>query len=985
MQADQQSLATLSKYLADTVSPDATTRRTAEDSLRKAEAQPGFLQVVLELVRSDSADAVVRQAAGVYFKNTVKRLWAGEEDVQIAAGDKTAVKNQLVPLMIALGTKQTARLQSQIGEGLSTIASIDFPEQWEGLVDELVNSLTPDNFVVNNGVLATAHSIFKRWRSQFRSDRLFSEINFVLGRFMEPHYQLFQHVDSLLSSDQPLPPNSSAPLLAQALLSLIQLFHDLSSQDLPPFIEDHMSQYMGWLLKYLSWERPELKGDDDDDAPGPLQKIRASICDVAELFAQKYVEEFPQLGEFVNGTWQMLTNVGLGTRDDVLVSRALKFLSVVVKMGSHRDMFASPDTLKLFCEKIILPNMSIREHEEEMFEDDPIEYIRRDLEPSAESDTRRAAATEFTQSLMTHFESEVTNIIQTYISTFLAQYQQNPQANWKSKDTAVYLLTSIASRGSTVQRGVTSVNVLVDVVDFFGKNVFADLQAAPGSVHPILTVDAIKYLYTFRNQLTKAQLVSVLPLLVQHLQSDNYVIYSYAAIAIERILFLKDESRQPLFTPVDVRPFAESALMALFGQIEKGATPEKVAENDYLMKCVMRIIIIARGELAPQYEGVLDRLVNILGQISKNPSNPRFSQYSFESVSALIRFVCEAQPATLPKFETAIFGPAEVILREDIVEFIPFIFQILAQLLELHAPDDLSGEYQQLLTPLLSAQLWEQRGNIPALTRLWKALLMRGAKVIVANNQLQGLLGIVQRLINSKINDVFAFELLQAMYEFVPLSDMQQYSQTIFMLILTRLQTNSTQQFSQAVVYFLCYLAAVDSVGPDAVVAIIDAIQPGLFGQLMKGVVLPNTQKAPQRSRRLIEVGLTKYLTMSDALVQQPGVQFWSPIFLALVDLFTLPQDLTYATGTADDLTALDPEDAGFQSSFTKLGASERTAHDPIKNIPDTKKYASSQLARRSMERPGVLSPLVQQAGAAEGSKVPQFVQYMNANGDTIV
>jgi exportin-2 (importin alpha re-exporter) len=104
---------------------------------------------------------------------------------------------------------------------------------------------------------------------------------------------------------------------------------------------------------------------------------------------------------------------------------------------------------------------------------------------------------------------------------------------------------------------------------------------------------------------------------------------------------------------------------------------------------------------------------------------------------------------------------------------------------------------------------------------------------------------------------------------------MQQYSQSIFMLVLNRLQSNSTPQFSQGVVYFLSYLAVVDNVGPDAVVAIIDGIQPGLFGQLMKGVVLPNTQKAPQRSRRLIEVGLTKYLTKSDALLQQPGVQFW--------------------------------------------------------------------------------------------------------------
>lgn len=94
----------------------------------------------------------------------------------------------------------------------------------------------------------------------------------------------------------------------------------------------------------------------------------------------------------------------------------------------------------------------------------------------------------------------------------------------------------------------------MDVVSFFGQNVFSDLQAAPGTVHPILIVDAIKYLYTFRNQvgvhnpvvcikltvqLTKDQLISVLPLLVQHLASDNYVIYSYGAITIERILFIK--------------------------------------------------------------------------------------------------------------------------------------------------------------------------------------------------------------------------------------------------------------------------------------------------------------------------------------------------------------------------------------------------------------------------------------------------------------
>ncbi|KAL7424789.1 importin-alpha export receptor [Cryptotrichosporon argae] len=988
MQATPETLTLLSSYLANTVSPDAAARRSAEDSLRQAEAQQGFLLLVLELVKADAADMIVRQAGGVYFKNAVKRLWAGEDEVQLADADKEAVKSQIVAVMIALGTPKTARLQSQVGEALSTIATLDFPERWENLCDELVSSLSPGNFVINNGVLATAHSIFRRWRSQFRSDALYSEINFVLSRFCEPYFQLFQHVDSLLStpSTQALPANSSLPLLAQSLLLLIQLFHDLSSQDLPPFFEDHMSSFMGddategWLKKYLSWEREELRGDDEDEAPGPLQKIRASICEIAELYAQKYSDAFPQLGNFVSGVWQMLTTIGSSTRDDVLVSRALKFLSVVVKMGSHRDMFAAPDTLKAFCEKIILPNMSIREHEEEMFEDDPVEYIRRDLEPSTESDTRRQSAAEFTQALMMNFEKEVTDIIKGYIGACLQEYARDPTANWKSKDTAIYLLTSIASRGSTAQLGVTSVNVLVDVVEFFGSYVFVDLQAAPGSVHPILVVDAIKYLYTFRNQLTKDQLVSVLPLLVQHLKSDNYVVYSYAAITIERILFIKDDKRRPLFAQGDVSPFAENILMALFGNIEKGGTPEKIAENDYLMKCAMRVIITARSALVSVHEPILNRLVAILGEISKNPSNPRFNQYIFESLSALIRFVVEAQPSALPTFEKALFGPAEVILAQDVTEFIPYIFQILAQLLELHLPTDLPGEYQALLSPLLTAALWEQRGNVPALARIWKALLMRGASVVVANGQVQGLLGIFQRLIGSKINEVFAFEVVQALYEFVPIDVMRPFSQTIFMLLLNRLQSKPSTQFTQSFVYFLCLLFAVNNVGPDVVVSILDGIQPGLFGSLMNGVVLPNTQKAPVRSRRLIEVGLTRLLTKSDAILTEPNVAFWTPAFFALLDLFNLPQDITYA----DDLAQLDPEDAGFQSSFSKLGASEKAAHDPAAGVGDEKKYASAELARRARERPGVIAGLVQQAQAAEAEAVSKFIAYMRSNGDVL-
>lgn len=44
-------------------------------------------------------------------------------------------------------------------------------------------------------------------------------------------------------------------------------------------------------------------------------------------------------------------------------------------------------------------------------------------------------------------------------------------------------------------------------------------------------------------QLTKPQLLSVLPLLIKHLDSDNYVTYTYAAITIDRILFIRQNGQ----------------------------------------------------------------------------------------------------------------------------------------------------------------------------------------------------------------------------------------------------------------------------------------------------------------------------------------------------------------------------------------------------------------------------------------------------------
>lgn len=219
-----------------------------------------------------------------------------------------------------------------------------------------------------------------------------------------------------------------------------------------------------------------------------------------------------------------------------------------------------------------------------MFEDDPIEYIRRDLEGS-DNDTRRRAATDLVRSLAEQFEARLTGLFGGYVNHFLQNYQASPAKNWKDKDTAIYLLIAITARAATSQLGATKTNENINIVDIFSNHILADLQSAPdlSTPHPVVRVDALKFLNTFRHQLTKEQLISVFPLIVAHLTSPNYVVHTYAAVCVERILFMK-QGPLLIFSAADLKPFTEALLVNLFQLIESGQTPEKISENDYLMK-----------------------------------------------------------------------------------------------------------------------------------------------------------------------------------------------------------------------------------------------------------------------------------------------------------------------------------------------------------------------------------------------------------------
>lgn len=419
---------------------------------------------------------------------------------------------------------------------------------------------------------------------------------------------------------------------------MMKLVYDLSVQDLPPIFEDNMRSLTALLHKYVIYDNPLLHTDGDSEA-GPLELLKSGIFEVLVLYAQKYEDAFgPFVEQFIGSSWNLLTTTGLDTKNDILVSKAMQFLTSVTRMSQHARTFNNEDTMSQVIERVVLPNLSLRDSDMEVFEDEPIEFIRRDLEGS-DSDTRRRAATDFLQQLLAQFQRLVTDVVLRYINHYLSDYSQNRSSNWKSKDTAVYLFSAIAAKGAvTTSQGVKSVNELVNVIEFFQANVAADL-VSESDVESILKVDAIKYLYMFRSQITREQWRDAFPLVVKHLGSPEYVVYTYAAIALERVLALADDLKQSVINPADVKPLSAQLLQHLFQLIERNGEPAKLQENEFLMRCVMRVVIVIRDGVVPITDSVLAHFIKITESISRNPANPRFYYYHFEALGAFIRYV----------------------------------------------------------------------------------------------------------------------------------------------------------------------------------------------------------------------------------------------------------------------------------------------------------------------------------------------------------
>lgn len=971
-QVDEAAVAQLRTVLHQTLNPDAEARRAAERHLAEARRTAGHPLAVLKIVASaDAADAAVRQSAAVHFKNLVKKGWDeqaedGTDGIVLSAGDRTLIKGHLVELMCTV----PPQIQAQLSEAIALVAAVDFPGAWDNLLPELIQKFQSPDPTVVCGVLVTANSILRRFRYKQRSDELYRDILYVLSRLQAPLLDLFKQtgkaVEGFASDAAQLRPRFAA------LRTMCRIFFSLNWQDLPEFFEDHMAEWMEEFARYLQYQNPALADPDEELEPSPIDVLQAAIVENLDLYANKDEEPFlPFLPRFTTLVWNLLMSLTAHPKHDQLATTSIRFLSSLVGKLMHKGLFSQESTLRDIITKIVIPNLMIREVDEEKFEDDPQEFILGDMEGS-DTESRRKVSQELLRAMCRQFEAETTSICSEHVGTMLEEFVKDPVGKWASKDAAIHLMFGISIRAESAQQGVSQVNEAVNVMDFFQKYVLPELQEADHGARPMVKATAIKFVQTFRNQFSKDNLTALMPLLVHCLSSPSVVVHTYAAAAVEKILTAKDGGR-PKFAGADVQPFLEPLFSGLFGIVDRA----DLNENEYVMKCVMRTLNVAKDDVVQVTHIVLEKLTAALGRVAKNPRNPQYNHYLFESIAVLVKAVCSKDAAQTSNFEGMLFPPFQTVLQMDVAEFTPYVFQVLAQLLEYRPTGaGLGAAYTALFPPMLTPTLWERRGNVPALTRLMQAYLGKGAGEIVAQGRLMAILGIFQKLISTRATEQSAFDLLGSIVKTVPAEALAPCLKDLFQILLMKLQQGKTPRYVRLVTdFFALYIG---KFGSQAYLDQMDTMQNGLGFMILSQVWIPRlVSDLPVRIEGKMQViGLTKILCETPRmLADAQGQQIWSQVLAATMRIITNPNAHIGTAFSAGDDDSLEME-IGYDATFSRLHFAARPAQDPFPEVQDASTAMVQSLHRLFTSQPGKFPPLIQ-AGLHEDPKLSAGFEHL--------
>ncbi|KAL2020505.1 hypothetical protein VTK56DRAFT_8390 [Thermocarpiscus australiensis] len=673
--------------IAATLDADADVRRRAELQLKQAEGQPGFTDILLDLVQSEQ-DATLQLPTVIYLKNRVNRAWERQEyypnEPLIPEDEKVRFRERLLPVLA--GSRNLVR--HQLVPILQRILHCDFPDRWPTFMDytlQLLNTNDPRSVLAGlQCLLAVCRAYrFKAADSDSRGhfdkiieatfprllvicNELVNQESDEAGEMLHIALKSYRHATWLELCD----------FLRQSAVNLgwCTVFLQTVSKAIPASAMQgdplERERHHWWKAKkwaYFNLNRLYMRHGSPQaamDRPAseiPSRFIKEFSTQVAPEILKHYLQEIEK--------WVAKT-IWLSRP---CLSYTIVFLDECIR---PKEMWAhlKPHLTNLVTH-FIFPVLCLTEEDIEKFEEEPEEYLHRKLTLFEEVSQPDVSATNFLVTL-TKARRKQTFEILTFINEVVNQYEQAPEGskNHIAKEGALRMIGTLAP----VILGKNS-PIAPQVEYFLVRYVFPDFTSEQGFLRARAcdTVEKFEQL-DFKDQ---NNLLAIYRHILDRMADPKLPVRVTAALAL-----------QPLIRHDIIRTSMQTSIPTIMQQLLKLANE---ADIDALANVMEDFVEVFAAELTPfavaLSEQLRDTYLRIVRELLENSDrrddlDNEYGDYlDDKSITALgvlqtigtLILTLESTPDILLHIETVLMPVIQITLENKLYDLYNEVFEII--------------------------------------------------------------------------------------------------------------------------------------------------------------------------------------------------------------------------------------------------------------------------------------------------------------------
>ncbi|XP_072510513.1 importin-8 isoform X2 [Notamacropus eugenii] len=427
---------------------DPKLRIAAENELNQSYKIINFAPSLLQIIVSDQVEFPVRQAAAIYLKNMVTQYWPDREPppgeaifpFNIHENDRQQIRDNIVEGII----RSPDLVRVQLTMCLRAIIKHDFPGHWTAVVDKIGYYLQSQSSGSWLGSLLCLYQLVKTYEYKKSEERepLIAAMQVFLPRIQQQIIQL-------------LPDPSHYSVLLQK--QILKIFYALVQYALPLQLVNNQTM-MHWMEIFRTIiDRivpPETLQIDEDDRPELVWwKCKKWALHIVSRLFERYgspgnvTKEYFEFSEFFLKTYavgiqQVLLKILNQYRQKEYVAprvlqQTLNYLNQgVIHSITWKQM---KPHIQNICEDVIFTVMCYKDEDEELWQEDPYEYIRMKFDVFEDYASPTTAA----QNLLYTAAKKRKEVLPKMMS-FCYQILTEPNFDPRKKDGALHVIGSLA-------------------------------------------------------------------------------------------------------------------------------------------------------------------------------------------------------------------------------------------------------------------------------------------------------------------------------------------------------------------------------------------------------------------------------------------------------------------------------------------------------------------------------------------------------------